>query len=129
MKHWPKDDKINWVQWELRRARHGGGPVTILADRPVDLEVWLAKERDGRSWRQLALAHFPKLKTEAGRSEARRSHARVQDYLEGRWVESQDQKTKRLRHTIEEYFGVTTEEFRMFILKGRVRRARSKARN
>jgi hypothetical protein len=125
MKSWPRTDKVSWVEWELRRARHGGGAVTHLAERPVDLEVWLAKERDGKSWRELAETHFPKQATEAGRSEARRSHGRVQDYLEGRWVESRDQKTKRLRQLIEEEFGVSVEEFRMFILKGRIRRARA----
>jgi hypothetical protein len=128
MKSWPKKDKVNWVEWELRRARHGGGPVTHLADQPVDLEVWLAKERDGKSWREIADAQFPKLKTEAGRSEARRSHVRVQDYLENRWVESQDQKTTRLRQMIEEQFEVTAEEFRTFVLKGRVRRTKRKTK-
>jgi hypothetical protein len=126
VKSWPKKDKINWVEWELRRARHGGGPLTVLADRPVDLDVWLAKERDGKSWREIADAHFPKQATEAGRSEARRSHARVQDYLEERWIESREQKTKRLRQMLEEQFGVSVEEFRMFILQGRIRRTRSK---
>ena len=128
MKGWPKKDKISWVEWELRRARHGGGVVTHLAERPVDLEVWLAKERDGKSWREVAHAHFPKLNTEAGRSEARRSYGRVHDYVEERWVESREQKTKRLRQMIEEQFGVTVDEFRLFILKGRIRRSRSKAK-
>jgi len=127
---WPRADEIRWVEWELLRARHGGKEeraLSPIANRPIDLEIWLAKARDNKSWKEIGDAYFSKARTkrEARRSEARRAHDRVELYLqEPSAPEFRDHHLNRL---IRETFGVSSEDFRFFILKGRLpsRRERS----
>lgn len=117
-KRWSKQDEISWVEWELRRARHGAEwEKSAIAQYPVDLEVWLAREKDKQSsWRDIGDRFFPKqLKPEARRSEARRSYNRVERYLEDPNAPEFDEH--RLGRLISEQFGVSVEAFRAFILK------------
>jgi len=116
---WPKEDEIRWVEWELRRVRyHPDGEHSPIADNPSDLEIWLAHERDSQSWQQIGNARFPKIRPEARRSEARRAHARVDLYL--RDPHAPEFEAPRLNKLIKEIFGVSSEDFRAFVLNGRV---------
>ena len=120
---WSKEDEIRWVEHELRRARYGADwEKSAIADRPVDLEVWLAKVRDKKSWKEIGDSYFPKSKLEARRSEARRAHDRVDRYLEN--PNARDFQGHRLNHLIREAFGVTAQDFRTFILEGRLPRTK-----
>lgn len=49
---WPKEHRIQWVVW--RRKRQVDGIAEPESLDPRDAEVWLAKERDGLSLRQIA---------------------------------------------------------------------------
>jgi len=119
---WPKEDEIRWVEWELRRARHGADwEKSAIAQYPIDLEIWLAKERDKRSWQEIGNQFYGKqLKPEARRSEARRGYERVERYLNN--PNSPEFYEHRLRKLISEQFGVSAEAFRTFILKGHLPR-------
>ena len=120
---WPREDEISWVEWELRRARFGAdSEKSAIAERPVDLEVWLMKVRDNKSWKEIGKTHFPKSKPEARRSEARRSHGRVERYLKK--PNAREFEGFHLKRLIQQTFGVTAEEFRTFIIKGRLPRAK-----
>ena len=121
---WPKADEIRWVEWELMRARHGGDwEKSPIAETPRDLEVWLAKERDKQSWKQIGDQFYPKrMRPEARRSEARRAHGRVERYLEN--PNSREFQGHRLKRLIQETFGVSVQDFRFFILKGYLPRLR-----
>lgn len=127
---WPRQDEIRWVEWELLRARHGAEKeksLSPIADRPIDLEVWLAKARDNKSWKEIGELHFAKARTkrEARRSDARRAYDRVELYLkEPNAPEFRDHGLNRL---ILETFGVSAQDFRVFILKGRLPRPRREA--
>ena len=113
---WPREDEIRWVEFELGRARFGGEwEKSPIADRPVDLEVWLAKARDKKSWKEIGDIHFPKSRLEARRSESRRAYDRVKRYLKN--PNAQEFQENRLKRLIKETFGVTAEDFRTFILK------------
>ncbi len=120
---WPKEDEIRWVEHELRRARFGAKwEKSPLSDSPVGLEVWLAKAREKKSWKEIGDSFFPKLKLEARRSEARRAYDRVERYLEN--PNAKEFQGHRLKQIIEETFGVSAEDFRTFILEGRLPRPR-----
>lgn len=121
---WPKEDEIRWVEWELRRARHGADwEKSAIAEYPLDLEVWLAKERDKKSWKQIGDQLYSKrMRPEARRSEARRAHNRVERYLGN--PNAPEFYEHQLRRLILEKFGVSAEAFRTFILKGRLPRTR-----
>jgi len=122
---WPREDGIRWVEWELLRSRHGGKEersLSPIGDRPLDLEIWLAKARDSKSWKEIGDSYFSKARTkpEARRSEARRAYDRVELYLkEPNAPEFRDHHLNRL---IRETFGVSSQDFRAFILKGRLPR-------
>ena len=122
---WPREDEVRWVEWELLRARHGGDEersFSPIADRPLDLEVWLAKARDKKSWKEIGELYFAKarVKREARRSDARRAYVRVELYLKKpNAPEFQDHKLNRL---ILGTFGVSAPDFRAFILKGHLPR-------
>ena len=126
---WPLEDEIRWVEWELLRARHGADEersLSPIGDRPLDLEVWLAKARDGQSWKVIGDRHFARTRTkkEARRSDARRAYERVELYLKNpNAAEFQDHSLNRL---IWETFGVSAQDFRIFILKGHLPRPRKK---
>jgi len=118
---WPREDEIRWVEHELRRARYGANwEKSAIADRPVDLEVWLAKARDKKSWKEIGDFHFPRSKPEARRSEARRAYERIERYLEN--PNAREFQGHRLNLQIEETFGVSAQDFRAFILTGHLPR-------
>jgi hypothetical protein len=84
--------------------------------------VWLAKKRDGQSWKVIGDRYFSRSRTkkEARRSDARRAYERVELYLKNpNAAEFQDHKLGRL---VQETFGVSAQDFRTFILKGRLPR-------
>jgi hypothetical protein len=126
---WPREDEIRSVEWELLRARHGGPEeksLSPLGGRPIDLEVWLAKEKERKSWKDLGDSFFERKGStpESRRSEARRSYDRVELYLRNPQApEFQDQALRRL---IQQTFGVSADSFRTFILKGRLPRPQRK---
>lgn len=123
---WPKEDEIRWVEHELRRARYGADwEKSAIAERPVDLEVWLAKARDKKSWKEIGDSYFPKSKLEARRSEARRAYDRVERYLEN--PNAREFQGYYLKRLILEKFGVSAEDFRTFILRGYLPRTRHEA--
>lgn len=120
---WPKEDEVRWVEWELQRARFGADwERSAIAERPVDLEVWLAKTRDKKSWKEIGDSYFPKLKREARRSEARRAHDRVERYLKN--PNAREFQSYRLNQLIQQTFGISAQDFRTFILKGHLPRTR-----
>ena len=127
---WPREDEIRWVEWELLRSRHGGEEeksLSPIGDRPLDLEIWLAKARDNKSWKEIGNQFFGRQRTkrEGRRSEARRAYDRVELYLkEPNAPEFRDHQLNRL---IKETFGVSAPDFRIFILKGKLPRPRRKA--
>ena len=77
---WPKDDRIRWVEWEIRRIVFG--EPTPGSPGRIDLEIWLSKERDGLSWYQIGLK-FCGSKTSASVSKVRRAFERVQRFNPG----------------------------------------------
>jgi hypothetical protein len=129
---WPREDRIRWVEWKIQQ-RMGAEKEKPGEAREFDLnlgreldkqgipdrqslEVWLAKERDDRSWRQIVIKYFPdyvKAKhVAAGISQARRCHAVVERALEpqGR------QAIKRLLDArIGELFQCTPETFKRYL--------------
>ena len=120
---WPKEDEIRWVEWELRRARYGADwEKSAIAECPRDLEIWLAKERDKKSWREIGDLYFSgaRMKLEARRSEARRAYNRIKRYLNN--PNAPEFYEHKLRQLILERFGVSAEAFRTFILKGHLPR-------
>jgi hypothetical protein len=119
---WPKEDEVRWVDWELRRARHGAEwEKSAIAHDQIGLEVWLAKVRDQESWKQIGDRFYSKsMKPEARRSEARRAYDRVERYLDN--PDASEFQGHRLNQLIQQTFGVSAQEFRTFILKGYVPR-------
>src|SRR6266851_4572849 len=124
---WPREDEIRWVEWELLRSRHGGEEeksLSPICDRPLDLEIWLAKARDNKSWKEIGDLFFGRQRTkpEGRRSEARRAYDRVELYLKE--PNDPEFRAHQLNRLIRETFGVSSEDFRTFILKGRLPRRR-----
>lgn len=120
---WSKEDEISWVEHELRRARFGADwEKSAIGDRPIDLEIWLAKTRDKKSWKEIGDSYFPKSRLEARRSEARRAYDRIERYLED--PNAREFRGHHLKQLIQETFGVSVEDFRAFILKGYLPRKR-----
>jgi len=72
---WGRYHLINWIETRVQRCI-AGVPEEGRPDR-IDLEIWLAKVRDGLSWPQIALKFFTS-KNAASISKARRAYARVQ---------------------------------------------------
>ena len=71
---WSREHLIRWVDTRVQRCIAG----VSEQGRPerVDLEIWLAKVRDGLSWQQIALKFFTS-KDAASMSKARRAYERV----------------------------------------------------
>ena len=71
---WSKEHLIRWVETRVRMCIVGfseeGRPARI------DLEIWLAKVRDGLSWEKIALQFYGG-KNSAALSKARRAYQRV----------------------------------------------------
>lgn len=118
----PKVDEIRYIEFQLRRAESGEVGHSPLRERPVDLRIWLARSRDGKSWQAIGDEFFPKAKPEAQRSESRRAYARVERVRDN--VDGQATLLYDLRARIEEVFGVSADDFRTFIKTGRVTRPR-----
>lgn len=76
---WPKEDRVRWVEWEIRRiiARTATSGLERIA-----LEIWLSKERDELFWQQIALKYYGS-RNSASVSKARRAHLRVQRHHPG----------------------------------------------
>lgn len=128
---WPKEDRIRWVEWRIREriAKELG-----RSDRDLDsegipdknsLEVWLAKERDGLSWQQIAIKYFPQYgksqRKSAGVSKARRAHGIVERAFSPTIQES---VKYALDFRIRDVFGCTPEQFVKYLdlVKARKRR-------
>lgn len=120
---WPQDDEIRWVEYELARAKHGADwEKSPIGHETQALEIWLAKVRDKKSWKEIGDQYYSKArrKREARRSEARRAYERVERYLGN--PNAPEFKEHRLRQLILEKLGVPAEAFRTFILKGHLPR-------
>jgi len=120
---WPIEDCIRWVEHELQRARFGADwEKTAIAENATELEVWLAKERDKLSWKQIGDQFYSKAKMrpEARRSEGRRAHAKVWRYLKN--PDAPEFYVHKLNRIIKETFGISAQDFRTFILEGRLPR-------
>jgi hypothetical protein len=120
---WPLADCIRWVEHELQRARFGSDwEKTAIAENPLELEAWLAKERDKLSWKQIGDQFYSRarMKPEARRSEGRRAHAKIWRYL--RNPNAPEFYVHTLNRIIKETFGVSAQDFRTFILEGRLPR-------
>jgi hypothetical protein len=129
LKEWRREEVISWVESELRRARFDQDwQKSPIGHDPQALEVWLAKERDKKSWKEIGDRYYRTRgsKPETRRLRARRAHGRVHRYLEDpNAVEFQEH---RLRQVITEQFGVSIDAFRAFILKGHLpRKAQDRA--
>ena|ERR1035438_8448490 len=117
-------DQIRWVESRLRERiafEQGQFPEwrqLQSAQSRENLEIWLAKERDGRSWQQIVIKHFPEylrpggLGKTAGMSKARRVYNAVQ-----RELNPTDEEVLRdwLDSKIEELFGVRPEVFKKYV--------------
>jgi hypothetical protein len=122
---WPKADRIRWAEWRLREWDSLGRfspdrSEDTLPDRK-DLEVWLAKERDGKSWQQIVNKHFPEYRRQnrvktAGISMARRACLRIERAIAPPRKEFMRQL---LDERIENVFGCSPDEFRRYILSRR----------
>jgi hypothetical protein len=127
---WPRENEIRWVEWELLRSRHGGEAeksLSPIGERPLDLQIWLAKARDNKSWKEIGDLYFGRQRTkrEGRRSEARRAYDRVELYLKDPGApEFRDHQLNRL---VRETFGVSAQDFRVFILKGKLPRTRRRS--
>jgi hypothetical protein len=125
--HWPKEDEIRWVEHELMRARFGDEwQKSPIAGNPIDLEIWLAREKEKKSWKQIGDQFFKKakMKPEARRSEARRSCGRVQRYMDN--PNAREFQVHHLKRLVTETFGVSVEDFRFFVLHGRLPKSKEK---
>ena len=122
---WSKKDLIRWVEQRLleRRAKEAGKISDDLDAQGIpdrtSLEVWLAKERDGRSWQQIVIKYYPHyrkrtasaIKT-AGISKARRTYILVARRME---PTARQQFLYAMDRTIREVFGCTPEDFKRYL--------------
>jgi len=80
------------------------------------LGLWLAKERDGLSWQQIATKFFPaygrKKRKLAGMSKARRVYAIVERALE---PSAKEAFRQLMNGQIHELFGCTPEDFKRYL--------------
>ena len=129
---WSKENRIRWVEERLRdrRAKETGKiPDDLEAQGIPDMPsllVWLAKERDGLSWQQIAIKYYPQYRKPgaikaAGISKARRAHTLVQRRLEPTIRQS-------FRYTmdkaIRELFDCTPEDFKRYLNSIRIDKRR-----
>lgn len=120
---WPKEDRVRWVEWrrnERLSAAAGRNPGRDLDAEGVpdlqSLEVWLSKERDGRSWQQIVIKHFPHYdrrgQRSAGISKARRVYASVERALS---PSSKQLAGSILDARIKQVFGCSPEQFKVYL--------------
>jgi len=105
------------LEWaSVKAGRHDQDPDFARGLPSVkDLEVFLAKERDGLSWQQIATKHFPdctRRSKAAGMSTSRRAHKRIEDAI----APPKRKYIKMLLDSrIEELFGVKPETFKKYL--------------
>lgn len=84
-----KPDMIRWMEFQLR---YQGNPETYqkgVVPEEKDIAVWLAWERDQKSWAQIAGEVYPGEDFESARRKARHAHRRVWAY----WIKGKKHKT------------------------------------
>jgi len=88
MNGWTKEDYIRFVEWRVRafevsRANEEKGIPPESPDHPLselDLRIWLAQVRDGRSLSQIARKEYPRAwKTNTGKRGNQRAISRVRN--------------------------------------------------
>ncbi len=119
---WPKEDRIRWVEWrrnERLSEAAGRNPGRDLDAEGVpdlqSLEIWLSKERDGFSWQQIVIKHFPQYRRgqkSAGVSKARRVFASVERALS---PTPKQLIGSILDARIKRVFGCTPEQFKRYL--------------
>jgi hypothetical protein len=120
---WSKEDLIRWVEQRLseRRAKEAGEISDDLNAQGIpdatSLEVWLAKERDGLSWQQVVIKHYPQYRKSAGIKTAGISKARRAYILVTRRLEPAARQRFRyaMDRTIREVFRCTPEDFKRYL--------------
>jgi hypothetical protein len=131
----PNEGQIRWVELRLgERIAFDQGQFPewtgLQSDQPrKNLEVWLAKERDGLSWQQIVIKHFPEYLRQggpgkiAGISKARRVFETVK-----RELDPTPDETLRdwLNGKIEEVFGVRPQVFKKYLDSLRIERPEKK---
>ena len=105
------------MEWESVKAGRYDANSDLARSLPSvkDLEVFLAKERDGLSWQEIAIKYFPdctRRSKAAGVSTSRRAHKRIEDAIA-------PPKRKYIKlmldSRIEELFGVKPETFKKYV--------------
>jgi hypothetical protein len=124
---WSKEDFVRWVEQRLRE-REGRAELDVLDSQGIpdelNLRVWLAKERDGQSWQQIAIKYFPQYGSavkSAGMSKARRAYEVVARRLE---PTARQRFTYHMESVIREVFSCTPEDFKRYLNSIRVDRRR-----
>jgi hypothetical protein len=129
---WPRDDRVRWIEKRLQEriafeSEEGLKDWVVLGHDLArrDLEVWLAKERDGLSWQQIAIKHFPEYKKtqlkSAGMSKARRTYDLVERALEPSAEESVE---RHIEVSLKDVFGGTPSQFKKYVEGIRTRKRR-----
>lgn len=136
---WPKEDTIRWVEHRLAEQKNERLYQRSVPDA-MDLEIWLAKERDDQSWNQLARKYFPQTyrpnakQNWAALNRARRARDRVERYLNPteqqalrRIVEEEEQRQRIGNLPVESLYLCSPDYFEEHIL-GRRRTKRRRRR-
>ena len=124
---WSKEDFIRWVEQRLREREGSVDPDSLDSQGIPDelsLRVWLAKERDGQSWQQIAIKYFPHYGSavkSAGMSKARRAYAMVGRRLE---PTARQRFTYHMESVIRKVFSCTPEDFKRYLNSIRVDKRR-----
>jgi len=119
---WSKEDCISWVRQRIRNwAAYEADKGQVSPDREgipdkLSLQVWLAKEADGRSWQQIVLKYFPQYRGKsvqtAGISRARRCHEAVERALS---PTPQERLHSMIDGRIRQWFECTPEQFKQYL--------------
>lgn len=76
-----KPDLIRWMEFQLDYQRNPETYQKGVVPEASDISVWLARERDQKSWAQIAEGVYPRENLESARRKARHAHERVWKYL------------------------------------------------
>lgn len=76
-----KPSVIRWMEFRLDDQRNPETYQKGVVPEAKDIAVWLAWERDQKSWAQIADEFYQGEDLEAGRRKARHAHRRVWKYL------------------------------------------------
>lgn len=98
---WPKEDQIRFVEYRLREQKKPRRHRKSVPDTQ-DLEIWLAKVRDDRTWGQIARQFFPNIcQPRPGK----------RPYTGERWASNPAIGRARSAHKrVEKYFNPTEQE-------------------